>query len=207
MVNPKQILHFNDGNGHEEHIPFDEFNFHPILKDIENIFWLWMLSAKALGLAEIQKTLKNDEVFSCILNKYNKWTNLGVNFKENGREYTTTSNHQDQMIFVGKAMVILAFDFLSSSKYQNSIRCTKEFQFLRHLRNGAAHYNTFNLKDEDGNWKIGKNESVEWKNKKIDRSLQGKKVFPGFFQMFEAFFLVYDISNMLDKIDKKVIIK
>lgn len=38
MVNPKQTLHFNDGKGHEKHIPFDEFSFHPVLKDIENFF-------------------------------------------------------------------------------------------------------------------------------------------------------------------------
>ena len=49
MVNPKQTLHFNDGKGHEKHIPFDEFSFHPVLKDIENFFWWWMLSINALS--------------------------------------------------------------------------------------------------------------------------------------------------------------
>lgn len=160
-----------------------------------------MLSINALSSLDVQQKLKNDNTFSGILDKYNKSINLNINFKENGKEYVTKSNHQKQFVLIGKAIAILTFDFISSSKYQNSINHTKEFQFLRHLRNGAAHYNTFNLKNENGSWKIRKNEIIEWKNKKIDRSLQGKEIFPTFFNLLEMFFLAYDLSNKLLMID------
>ena len=199
----KQLFHFNNGAGIEEHIPFDEFNFHPVLKDIENMFWMFILSNKALSLPETQDNLKNDEVFSDMLVKFNKWTGLNIKIKESGREYITTLNVQNQMIFLGKAMAILTFDFISSSKYQSAIGQDNKFQFLRHIRNGAAHYNTFNLKDIDGEWKLEEHESVIWNNKVINRELDREKVFPNFFSVFEMFFLAYDLSKELSTIDNQ----
>jgi hypothetical protein len=199
--NKKQILHFKNGNGREEHIPFNKFNFHPILKDIENIFWLFILSNKALALSGTQEELKNDEVFSDMIKKFNESTGLETNIEENGLKYNTELNVQYQMVFLGKAMAILTFDFLSSSKYQSAISQSSKFQFLRHIRNGAAHHNTFNLKDIEGEWKIEENESISWEDKTINRSLHKKKVFPNFFSIFEMFFLAYDFSKELKTID------
>lgn len=110
-MDPKKVVHFNNGNGVEEHIPFDKINFHPVLKDIEYIFWMFMLSNKALSLPETQRELKNDDVFSGMINKYNNWTNLKTGIKENGKVYLTTLNAQDQLIFFGKSMAILTFDW------------------------------------------------------------------------------------------------
>jgi hypothetical protein len=77
-----------------------------------------------------------------------------------------------------------------------------EIQFLRYIRNGACHNNTFNLKDEDGNWKIEESKTIEWNGKKISRALQGEKVFNKFISIFDIFLLIKQISEKLKMLDK-----
>jgi len=113
-----------------------------------------------------------------MLDKFNKATNISF---ENAGSFTKSKlNIYGEMAFIGKAMSILTYDFLSLSTYNSSINKDEEFQFLRHVRNGAAHNNKFNLKDEKGEWKIGKNESIKWNGMEINRELQGGVVFNSF---------------------------
>jgi len=182
----------------------EQLNFHPILKDIEEMLWFFVLSHKTLIRPDVQGIIKEFEDPSIIpmLDKYNKWVKpeikiTGVN------KYNVTANLTGSMIFFGKAMAILTYDFLLASKYNAKINRDEEFQFLRHIRNGAAHNNKFNLKDIDGNWKIGEDEVIKWGKLEINRGLQGKNVFNNFISLFGVFLLAKHFSERLTKLDKK----
>jgi hypothetical protein len=115
-----------------------------------------MLSMRALTDYDIQNILKTkdnkQEGYLCfvqMLDKFNDSTDLNIEIK--GNVATSKSNILKEMIFIGKAMAILAYDYVLASKYSTLINKDLEIQFLRYIRNGACHNNTFNLKDEDGN--------------------------------------------------------
>ena len=57
-----------------------------------------------------------------------------------------------------------------------------EFEFFRHLRNGCAHNNKFNFATSKKANKLTKvpSKPAKWRNFKITRSLNGKKVIFGF---------------------------
>lgn len=189
-------------------INVDKINFHPILKDIESIFWFFLLSIRALSDFDIQNILKTKNntqdgyaSFNQMLEKFNKATNLKI--EKNGNIATSKLNILNEMTLMGKAMAILTYDFLSLSKYNAKINQDNEFQFLRHIRNGAAHYNKFNLKDEDGVWKIEEGKIIEWNGKQISRELHGKEVFNGFISIFDIFILAKHFSDKLTSIDNQ----
>lgn len=182
----------------------DEIKLHPVLEDIENMFWFFILSHKTLANLSVQNIIKTTEDSSVIamLEKYNKWVNLKIKVKNNDA-HTSNSNVLNSMIFTGRAMAIITYDFLSLSSYNTIINKDDEFQFLRHIRNGAAHNNKFNLRDEKGNWKIGEVEIIKWNDMEISRKLQGEEIFNGFISIFGIFLLVKHFSERLEKIDKK----
>jgi len=186
----------------------NKVNFHPVLKDIENIFWFFLLSVRTLSDYDIQSILRTKnsaqegyQSFNEMLDKFNEATDLYIEKKEN----ITSSklNILKEMIFIGKAIAILTYDFLSLSSYNTIINKDNEFQFLRHIRNGAAHYNKFNLKDENGDWKIRDNEIITWNGLGINRKLQGTKIFNDFISIFGIFLLAKHFSERLKKIDNK----
>jgi len=51
----------------------NEINFHPVLKDIENIFWFFILSNAVLANPKIQEEIKNQQEPNIIsmLEKFN----------------------------------------------------------------------------------------------------------------------------------------
>lgn len=181
----------------------DEINFHPLLKDIEYTFWLFLLANKALSLQETQQILVSDIQFFPLLEKYNTWTKLKIEIDPTKKTYITKLNIINQMNILGKSMAVITYDYLLASKYNSQINQHVIMQFLRHIRNGAAHSNKFNLKDEKGDWKIKDKESIIWQDKKIDRKLHGTVVFPDFFSIFGMFLLAKDLSDMLFLLDKK----
>lgn len=183
-----------------------ELNFHPVLKDIENMHWFFLLSIKTLSDYDVQSILRTKNnaqegysSFNEMLDKFNKTTDLRM--EKTGNVVTSKLNILKEMVFMGKAMAILTYDFLSLSSYNASINKDEEFQFLRYIRNGAAHNNKFNLKDEKGEWKIGESETVKWNDMKISRELQGEEVFNGFISLFGVFMLSKHFSERLLKID------
>jgi len=185
-----------------------EIDFHPILKDIENMHWFFLLSMRALSDPDVQNLLKIKNStqegylsFNQMLDKFNQTTDLQI--KKIGNVSTSRLNILKEMIFMGKAMAILTYDYLSLSSYNANINKDEEFQFLRHVRNGAAHNNIFNLKDEKGEWKIEEGEIIKWNNKKISRELHGSIVFNDFISLFDIFLLAKHFSERLTKIDKK----
>ena len=195
-------------NNTEKQINVKNINFHPVLKDIENMFWFFLLSMRTLSDFDIQNVLKfknskNEGYggFNEMLDKFNKITNLKIEIA--GNKATSKLNILDQMIFMGKAMAILIYDYLSFSKYNTQINSLEEFRFLKFIRNGAAHYNKFNLKDENGDWKLTEKEVIKWKNKEITRQLHNSTVFNDFISLFEIFLLAKHFSNKLVEIDSK----
>lgn len=139
--------------------------------------------------------------FNNMLDKFNESTKL--NIEKTGNVTTSKLNISKEMVFMGKAMAILTYDFLSASKYDAVINQDNEFKFLRFIRNGSAHYNKFNLKDKEGEWKIGENEIVEWNNKKIKRILHGQEIFNNFVSVFDIFILAQHFSEKLNLLDKQ----
>lgn len=189
-------------------INVSEINFHPVLKDIENMYWLFLLSIRTLSDYDVQNILRTKNSiqegylsFNHMLDKFNKVTDLHI--EKTGNVTTSKMNILKEMIFMGKAMVILTYDFLSLSGYNANINKDEEFQFLRHIRNGAAHNNKFNFKNEDGSWKIGENETIKWNNMEISRKLQGDIIFDDFISLFNVFLLAKYFSDRLVKIDKE----
>lgn len=188
----------------------NEVNFHSILKDVENMFWFFLLSIRTLSDEEIQNLLKikntNQEgyaSFNEMLRKFNDTTNLKIEKK--GNITTSTMNVLKEMIFMGKAMTIFTYELLSASDYSENIKNDEEFKFLRHVRNGAAHNNKFDLKyrfgKKAGEWGIKENEFIKWNGFKIDRKLQGTAVFNDFISIFNIFLLANHFSEKLKAID------
>ncbi len=86
------------------------------------MFWFFLLSIRALSDHDIQNILKTkdsqQEGYLCfikMLNKFNSSTNLQIENKDN--VITSTGNILKEMIFMGKAMSILTYDYLSLSSY------------------------------------------------------------------------------------------
>ena len=187
-------------------IHVDEINFHPILKDVENIFWFFLLSVRTLSDDDIQNILKTKNStqegyasFNQMLDKFNKSTNLNV--ERSGNITTSKLNIFNEMVFIGKAMAILTYDFLSLSSYNATINQWGEFQLLTYIRNGAAHYNKFNLKNKEGTWKFKEDEVIKWNEKEINRGLHGKEVFNSFISIFDIFLLAKCFSDRLTSLD------
>ncbi len=196
-------IHINDIN---------EINLHPVLKDIENIFWFFLLSVRTLSDYDVQNILRTkdsvQEGYLCfvqMLDKFNTSTNLQIEKK--GHIATSKLNIIKEMNFMGKAMVVFAYELLSASDYFIEIKEDKEFKFLKYIRNGAAHDNKFDLKYKYGKnkeqWMLGEKEIIEWNNLKISRELQDTEVFNKFISMPSIFLLAKHFSERLENIDKQ----
>ena|SRR3990167_3402628 len=189
----------------------NEINFHPVLKDIENIFWFFLLSVRTLSNDDIQNTLRilNKQegygAFDQMLDKFNTSTDLKI--EKRGNIATSKLNIIKEMNFMGKAMVVFLYELLYASDYFTEIKENQEFKFLKYIRNGAAHNNKFDLKYQygknKGQWMLGEKEIIEWNNFKITRELQDKEVFNGFISMPSIFLLAKHFSGRLENIDRK----
>ena len=189
----------------------NEINFHPVLKDIENIFWFFLLSIRTLSNDDIQNTLRilNKQegygAFDQMLDKFNTSTDLKI--EKRGNIATSKLNIIKEMNFMGKAMVVFLYELLYASDYFTEINEDQEFKFLKYIRNGAAHNNKFDLKyrygRNKGQWMLGEKEIIEWNNFKITRELQDKEVFNVFISMPSIFLLAKHFSGRLENIDGK----
>lgn len=190
----------------------NEINFHPVLKDIENIFWFFLLSVRTLSDYDVQNILRTkdsvQEGYLCfvqMLDKFNASTDLKI--EKRGNIATSKLNIIKEMNFMGKAMVIFLYELLYASDYFTEINEDQEFKFLKYIRNGAAHNNKFDLKyrygRNKGQWMLGEKEIIEWNNFKISRELQDKEVFNGFISMPSIFLLAKHFSGRLENIDRQ----
>lgn len=187
-----------------------EINFHPVLKDIEDMFWLFLLSIRTLSDYDVQNILRTKNTmqegyasFNQMLDKFNKATDLHI--EKTGNIATSKLNVLKGMLFMGKAMAIVTFELLSSSNYKETIKSDEEFYFLTYIRNAAAHNNTFDLKYKfgkmKGKWRIKEGENIKWNDMKISTELQEKTVFNDFISLFGVFLLAKHFSERLIGID------
>jgi hypothetical protein len=161
------------------------------------------LSNYALTAPDIQEIIKakNEPSMISMLKKYNEWVELKIQISNDRKTYHSTAKLLNSLVLMGKAIAILTYDLLSASTYNSNINKLEEFKFLRYIRNGAAHYNKFNLKDEEGTWKLGETETIKWGNKEINRQLHGNQVFNDFVSVFDMFLLADHFSKKLGEID------
>jgi len=181
----------------------NEINLHPVLKDIENIFWFFILSNATLANPDVQKEIKKQKDPNTIsmLEKFNNWTSLEVKLDHFANRYQTTMKASNQFILLGKIMAINLYELLKASSYD--LKIMEEFKFLKHIRNGAAHNNKFHFKDRNGGWTMRENKVIHWGNYAIDRNLHGKPVFNNFIGFQMIFVLAKNFSERLEEIDKQ----
>lgn len=96
---------------------------------------------------------------------------------------------------------------MASSSYNEVIEKNEEFQFLKCIRNGAAHDNKFDFKykfgKNKGQWMIKEDEIIKWNGVEINRKLQGSTIFNDFISLFSIFLLAEHFSKRLIEIDKE----
>ena len=198
------------GQENTTQINVNEINFHPVLKDIENMFWFFLLSMRSLSDCDVQNILRTKnskqegyQSFNQMLDKFNEATNLHI--EKVGGNTTSKLNILKEMIFMGKAMAIITYEFLSASKYIEIIKEDEEFKFLKYVRNGAAHDNKFDLKyrfgRNRGEWMIDEGETIKWNGMEVSRKTQDVKVFNDSISVSGIFLLAKYFSERLKKID------
>lgn len=106
-------------------------------------------------------------------------------------------------IVIGKAMAITMYELLKSSEYYKKLKQLEEFNFLKHIRNGAAHNNRFHFKNNQDRWTLKEKDKIKWRDNEISIKLQGTKVFNDFISFTLVYILAYDFSEKLKAIDNK----
>jgi hypothetical protein len=189
----------------DKDIRIDNKKLHPLFEDIESIFWFFILANNALTNPEVEDVIRRggDPTAISMLDKYKVNIGLKTKIDYKNNKYNSKANVKKEMIAIGKAMAILMYDYILSSKYFPVLSKLEEFNFLKFIRNGAAHHNKFNLRDEEGNWKIRENESIKWNNKSIIRNVHKKVVFNDFVFFVDMFLLAGFFSEKMKEFDKQ----
>lgn len=189
-------------------IRFDTIDFHPALKDVEILMSVFVLQNLALTNPEIRSIMiKNGGIgVENLLAKYDNSVGLSISLNFVKNTYNSTMDKDgflSSIVILGRVLAILIYDILAASSYYLFIDKMEEMQFLRYIRNGAAHSNEFDLKNRKRKWKLKENESIKWGEKEINRSLHHKIVFNDFINAFEVFLLANFFSDKLRELDKQ----
>lgn len=187
-----------------EMVKVDNIKLHSLFGDIESIFWFFILANNMLANPEVRDIIRRsgDSTVISMLNKYENNVKLKTEINYTNNKYNSKANIKKEMIVIGKAMAILMYDYILLSEYFSALSPLEEFKFLKFIRNGAAHYNKFNLKDEKGQWKLDEGEFIEWNNKKISREIHGNAVFNEFVYFGDMFLLADFFSKKVKEFDK-----
>lgn len=168
-------------------IDYGKIKLNPLFEPIKKIFEFFILGVGFVGQKDFQKIfLQMHPDLAPFVHTYNQEVNLrieGHSVKSETGLYWTN---------IGRLMAIAIFDILQFSKYHNSIKNTEIFKFAKHIRNGAAHDNKFDL-----NPPIKK--SVCWRDKIINQDLNNTKVFPDFISPPTLIILMSDISELIEE--------
>lgn len=159
----------------------------PIFDPIKKLFEFFLLGIGFVCMPTFQNAfLTAHPEIEPLLNAYNE----EVGMKSDGHMYTASAGIYYTSI--GRIMAVSISDFLEASTYRNRFQNTEIYRFVRHIRNGSAHGNRFNFKEQD---LVGK--PALWRDKIIDKSLIGKPVIPGFMNPITMLYLMSDITNMI----------
>lgn len=166
---------------------YEKLNINPIFEPIKQLFEFYILGIGFIGQFDFQEVfLKNHPELKTFTERYNK----NVNLKKDGSK--VKSETKIYMISVGRIMAISLFNILEFSEYQNDLNQEEIFKFAKHIRNGAAHNNKFNIAPL-------LEKSIQWRERIIDNSLNGSPVFLDFINPISLMFLMADISDLIIK--------
>jgi hypothetical protein len=93
-------------------------------------------------------------------------------------------------------VAVFAFENLKNTEIYDAVQNDTDVNFLRHLRNAAAHGNSFNFIDSRSR-KVIDPGKVRWRGKIIEKGLQDKTAFPDFFGVGDFAYLFEDISKII----------
>jgi len=171
----------------KENINWKELSLNPIFKPIKDFFEFYLLGVGFIGQPDFQKIfIQTHPELRNTIERYN----LNVDLEKDGCIIKTKP--KEYWITLGRMMSIAIFNILESSEYNNILNQEDLFKFAKHLRNGAAHNNKFNISPPV-------HRPIIWKDKIIDNSLNGTNVFIDFFNPILLIFLMKDISDLITK--------
>lgn len=108
----------------------------------------------------------------------------------------TKTNLLELLNFIARLTAIYLVDILQNSKYNTRLlHRTNVFKFAKEVRNGAAHDNRFKLD------RI-KDLPIVWRDKTINKSLDGKEVFHSFLAPGDLIILIADLSEEIRNIEQ-----
>lgn len=172
-------------NIYEAGINWEELSLNPIFKPIKYFFEFYLLGIGFVGQPDFQRVfLKTHPEFKNTIERYN----LNVNLEKDGSNIKTES--KEYWITLGRMMSIAIFNILESSEYNSILNQEDLFKFTKHLRNGSAHNNKFNISPPV-------QRPIIWRDKIIDNNLNGTPVFTDFFNPILLIFLMKDISDLI----------
>lgn len=170
---------------------YSKIKLNPLFDPIKKIFEFFVLGVGFIGRKDFQTIfLKSYPDLTPFVNTYNQEVNLrieGNSVKSKAKLY---------WVNIGRLMAISIFDILQCSKYHNNVKNTEIFKFAKHIRDGAAHDNKFNLHPPIKN-------PISWKEYTIIQNLDTKIVFPDFITPPMLIHLMSDISEVIEKYEKK----
>lgn len=166
----------------------------PIFEPIKKIFEFFILGSIFVSQKDFQKLiLEAHPDLTSLINTYNQEVNLKV---EGHRVKAEIGLYQTN---IARLMAIAIFDILQFSKYHNKIKNSEIFKFAKHIRNGAAHDNKFDISPPIKN-------SIQWRDKTITNSLNNTKVIPDFIASVNLIFLMSDITALIEGKNRQNII-
>lgn len=169
---------------------YAKMKLNPLFDPIKKMFEFFILGVGFVGQKEFQRSfLQAHPDLKPLVNTYNKEVNLRVE----GR--SVKSETSPYLINIGRLMSIAIFDILQHSKYHNTVKNTEIFKFAKHIRNGAAHDNKFDISPPIKN-------SVSWREYTITNDLNEKTVFLDFISPATLIHLMEDISAIIEKKEK-----
>lgn len=173
-----------------ENFDYNNLRIHPTLEPIRMLFEFFILGTGFVGQFDFQKVfLQAHPELTGLVERYNK----EVNLRKEGK--SVKSETGPYWVLIGRVMVISLFNILEFSQSNNDINQAEFYKFAKHVRNGAAHNNRFNINPPV-------QEAVRWRDKTIDNSLNGSTVFPDFMNPTLLIILASDISRLIDEVEK-----
>ncbi len=168
---------------------YGKIKLNPLFEPIKKIFEFFILGIGFVTQKDFQNIfLQIQPSFAPFVDTFNKEVNLRV---EAGSVKAEAGLY---WVNIGRLMAISLFDILQfSKKYHNLVKNTEIFKFAKHIRNGAAHDNKFDLNPPIKN-------PICWGGRKtISQNLNDTKVFPDFISSSDLIILMSDISALIEE--------
>lgn len=170
---------------------YSKIKLHPLFEPIKKIYEFYVLGCIFIIQNDFQElVLQEHPELKPFIDTYNQTVNreiIGTRVRGNPKMY---------YVNICRLMAIAISDILQFSKYHNVVKNTEIFKFTKHIRNGAAHNNNFNLSSPIKS-------PITWREYTINQGLNDTIVFPDFIGAETLVFLMQDISEVIEKHEQK----